>query len=408
MKRKNIEDVFTPRNAKVNNDMYIDRLLLENELRRKIKGTKNIIIYGESGCGKSWLYKNEFKKSKMNYTVMNLAYVEENGGILEYMYNEAVAGTTTKEGYTETKEAGVDVIIASGRLTHEGQYIINSKSALFAYLERYFSRSPGFICFENLEVVFSNAQMMKQLGNLIIMLDDEEFAKYKTKFIIVGVPSNVLSYFSQIKNLPTVANRLVELSEVKPMEKFQVDDFVERGFVKQLKIAFTENELDILKEHINFVTGGVPQRMHEYSEIISNLIKENHWSFTTELIMKADREWIKDSLYQNYEVVMEMMNSENTNIGRRNQVLFCIGKLESKSFTLQEVEQLVRQEFPETCIDQKLNLSIPLGDITEVANPIIAKKNKNYLIPDMKYLLCIRTMLTKKDGKVKRMDLNNL
>ena len=34
---------------------------------------------------------------------------------------------------------------------------------------------------------------MKQLANLIIMLDDEEFAKYKTKFIIVGVPSNILN-----------------------------------------------------------------------------------------------------------------------------------------------------------------------------------------------------------------------
>jgi hypothetical protein len=408
MKRKNIEDVFTPRNATVNRDMYVERILLEDELKNKMKGSMNIIIYGESGCGKSWLYKNEFKKSKKNYKTINLAYVEEVGGILEYMYKEAFAEVARKVGYTETKEAGIDAIVVNSSLKHEGQYEINTKSALFAYLDRYFSKAPGFICFENLEVVFTNMQMMKQLANLIIMLDDEEFAKYKTKFVIVGVPSNILNYFSQIKNLSTVANRLVELSEVKPMEKMQVDDFVERGFIRQLKIEFEERELDLLKEHINFITGGVPQRMHEYSEVLSNLIEKNDWIFSTTLIIEADKEWIKDSLYQNYEVVMRMMNSENTNIGRRNQVLYCIGKLKSKSFSLQDIEKLMLQEFPETCINQNLNLSIPLGDISESNNPIISKKNKVYLILDMKYLLCIRTMLSKVDGKVKRLDLNQL
>lgn len=408
MKRKNIEDVFTPRNATVNRDMYVERIFLETELRKKMKGSKNIIIYGESGCGKSWLYKNEFKKSKKNYKVINLAYVEEYGGILAYMYNEAFAGIATKDAYTETKEAGIDAVLAKATLKHEGQYKVNTKSALFAYLDRYFNGSPGFICFENLEVVFSNVHMMKQLANLIIMLDDEEFAKYKTKFIIVGVPSNILDYFSQLKNLSTVANRLVELSEVSPMEKLQVDDFVERGFIRQLKIKFEERELDLLKEHINFITGGVPQRMHEYSEVLSNLIEEKDWIFSTTLIIDADKQWLKDSLYRNYEVVMSMMNSENTNIGRRNQVLYCIGKLESKSFSVHDIEKLMLQEFPETCINQNLNLSIPLGDISESNNPIISKKNKVYIILDMKYLLCIRTMLSKVDGKVKRLDLNQL
>lgn len=36
---------------------------------------------------------------------------------------------------------------------------VNSKSALFAYLDRYLKKESGFICFENLEVVFSNAQI---------------------------------------------------------------------------------------------------------------------------------------------------------------------------------------------------------------------------------------------------------
>ena len=191
-------------------------------------------------------------------------------------------------------------------------------------------------------------------------------------------------------------------------EKFQIDDFVKRGFIEQLKINFNEADLSQLKEHIYIITGGVPQRMHEYSELLSNLIEENKWVFENNLIVEADKKWLRDSLYQNYEVVMSMMNSENTNIGRRNQVLYCIGKLETKSFSLLDIEKLMLQEFPETCMNQNLNLSIPLGDISEFKNPIIAKKNRNYIIIDMKYLLCIRTMLSKVDGKVKRLDLNQL
>ena len=50
-------DVFTPRRTEVNSDIYIDRPLLEKELRRSLEGSLHTIIYGESGSGKTWLYK---------------------------------------------------------------------------------------------------------------------------------------------------------------------------------------------------------------------------------------------------------------------------------------------------------------------------------------------------------------
>lgn len=53
-------DVFTPRSSVINKEMYVPRARHEAALVRAFQGTKNIIIFGESGCGKSWLYKKSF------------------------------------------------------------------------------------------------------------------------------------------------------------------------------------------------------------------------------------------------------------------------------------------------------------------------------------------------------------
>lgn len=55
------EEVFTPRSAEVNPAMYVDRPEYQQELRRAIRSGYSVIIYGESGCGKSWLYKKVFE-----------------------------------------------------------------------------------------------------------------------------------------------------------------------------------------------------------------------------------------------------------------------------------------------------------------------------------------------------------
>jgi predicted GTPase len=63
-KKNEIKKVFTPRNNTVNKKMYIHRKELELELKRKINGSKHILIYGDSGCGKSWLYKKVLSDEK--------------------------------------------------------------------------------------------------------------------------------------------------------------------------------------------------------------------------------------------------------------------------------------------------------------------------------------------------------
>lgn len=64
MKRKEPHEVFTPRQSEVNLDMYVHRPYHEKMLKRWLKETMHGFIFGESGSGKTWLYKNFLVKSE--------------------------------------------------------------------------------------------------------------------------------------------------------------------------------------------------------------------------------------------------------------------------------------------------------------------------------------------------------
>ena len=51
--RKRPQEVFTPRAAEINENMYVNRPNLEIRLKRAIQGSYHVIVYGDSGSGKS-------------------------------------------------------------------------------------------------------------------------------------------------------------------------------------------------------------------------------------------------------------------------------------------------------------------------------------------------------------------
>ena len=55
--RPPITDAFTPRGAEVNPEMYVHWPIHEKSLKRSVLGSVHTIVLGESGSGKSWLFK---------------------------------------------------------------------------------------------------------------------------------------------------------------------------------------------------------------------------------------------------------------------------------------------------------------------------------------------------------------
>ncbi|MCT4687503.1 hypothetical protein [Vallitalea sp.] len=121
--KRKVEDVFTPRNPDVNNIMYVHRPELEKVLYRKILGSKHMIIYGESGCGKSWLYKKVLAEQRINYGLINLAKAKRMGSITN-VFKDQLANRINyeKTEYTDVKRASANALAFNGGLENRNTF----------------------------------------------------------------------------------------------------------------------------------------------------------------------------------------------------------------------------------------------------------------------------------------------
>ncbi len=244
--RKAVNEVFTPRNSNVNADMYIGRPYLEKVLFRSVMGSMHSFLFGESGNGKSWMYKNVFYEKSINHVIANCANASRKNSITDEIYSVCVkTGSPTKTSYKEKKEAGISAGFASADLSHEGEYQIKQEDNLitaFDSLSKVSSGSKSVIVLDNVETIFDNKKLMGELADLIILLDDSRYAKFGVKFLIVGIPSEVNKYFSTSKNSSSVGNRVEEIQRVSGLDYTQVLDLIGRGFIKYLKIEISETQ----------------------------------------------------------------------------------------------------------------------------------------------------------------------
>jgi hypothetical protein len=123
--RPGVNEVFTPRRTDVNRDIYIDRPELEKELRRSLQGSLHTIIFGESGSGKSWLYKKVLSDLGAYVATANCANALRFNSLTKEI--EDVAGLENPrrlEGQDEEMHAGINMVAADGGLKSTRRYAI--------------------------------------------------------------------------------------------------------------------------------------------------------------------------------------------------------------------------------------------------------------------------------------------
>lgn len=410
---KSPAEVFTPRSPTVNDEMYIGRPDLEAALEKALLGTQHVLIHGESGSGKSWLYKHVIKRLNGHAVSVNLANASRFGSIGGACKNAVdSSGIAVKTRYSETKSAEVDAVIASGNISNTGEYEIGQKEPFEACLLLASQRGKGkvaWLVFENLESIFLNEKLMRELADVITLLDDEQYSQYGAKLLIVGVPKDVREYFVKAASA-TVSNRLQEIPEVGGLSHDQVREFVDRGFNKQLGLNVSEPEIDEIVQHAEWVTGGIPQRLHEYCLELSTLLVEGR-VYSESVFDEADRRWLVQHLSNDYGLIVGVMNEKETKVGRRNQVLYSLGQVQRDTFRITDIEAIVRAEFPKSTEKLTLDVSGILGSLASTERGIIKRSPKGdaYLFVDPRYRMCIRAMLRKTDDeKVAQLDLRNV
>lgn len=396
-------DVFTPRQAEVNNDIYIHREKHEKSLIRWLDNTMHGFIFGESGNGKTWLYKKVFSEHGINYKIANCTLAASRGSLRAEIFSACMPeNSPTKTGYSETKEAGIEAVFASAGVSHEGTYEILQEDKLLTSFKAISKTSnydkPSVIVLDNIETIIHNQQIMDELADMIILLDDERYSKYKVKFLIVGVPIGVIEYFSRSKNRSSVSNRITELPSVSGFTQSETVEIVKKGFNDLLKLNFSNLVIEGIGRRVHNRTLGVPQRVHEYCLALYYALEDNNWEPNQTSFEETDINWLEQGLRESYAAIEKhLTGTEGQN--RKRQVLFTIGLFQSHQFTTTEIGETLRRNFTSEQITSDSGIGQILSGLTKGESPIIQqnKITKAYSVTDPRHIMCLRAMLRKND-----------
>jgi ABC-type Mn2+/Zn2+ transport system ATPase subunit len=77
--------------------MYVARPIHEKSLSRALKRNSHTLIFGESGNGKSWLYKKVLYSEDINYVVANCANASRIGSLTQEICKSIISPGTVKK-----------------------------------------------------------------------------------------------------------------------------------------------------------------------------------------------------------------------------------------------------------------------------------------------------------------------
>ncbi len=392
------EEVFTPRSHDLNQKTYAERPTLEARLRRALNGHKYILLYGESGNGKTWLYKRVFQDAKVPFEVINLAKMH-NEGSLNAVLSAKVGDLGAKVIASEKKEfdAGIRPGGIGGGYKDTIEYKSMPSSPLEILAFEMNIRSSGkmsILVLDNFEQIVDNTEFVRQVASLIISADDEFVARSGIKIMIVGTPTNIRDMISKVSNATTISNRVVEIPEVARLELGEARHIMAQGFETHLKLTYVVDK-NVLYRSIAHKTDRIAQHVQELCLKIAQNAFDNNKVINDKVVVDAEREWMEETLSADLAVVETLMNAQRTKVGRKNQVIYCLGLLESEDFNHHEVEKKLRATFT---VDNDLNLNIPqtLAGFAKADTPLIRKtgpRGSRYRFCSPKMKMVIRTRL---------------
>lgn len=400
------EEVFTPKGKDINEQIYVQRVDLETYLSDAIRKPKHIVIHGESGCGKTWLYKKVLKDKNIHYEVLNSATINSSGSLIKSI--EALNARlcpSAQTGYEERINAEANAVFAKGSVENKKQYSVKANEPylmLLNQISKKAKRSASFLVIENLEHVVKNENHLRDLSSLILYLDDDEYSQHNVRLILVGTPTDLREYFSKTSESQTIVNRLQEIPEVAALTSTETKYIAKKGLLDMLQISIVDDDKNKfntsrLLNDVSWYSANIPQYVHEICLEIALESEKHDQKISFFWFVNALRKWVQGSLISENARLEQNVNSRETRHGRRNQVMYTIGFLPANEFNSIEVEERLRALFPKSTQDKTLNISANLIDLSKGEHPIIRKtpKGTHYRFIDPKIKIMTRWILVR-------------
>lgn len=399
------EDVFTPRAAAVNPKTYISRPDLERALTMALRVPKHVVIHGESGTGKTWLYKKVLGDKSYHYEVANMGLCAGLGSIAEVLRANVCRELTSSVDMQRSVEGGIPALAKlNATQTEKTQHFSDPLLAALNAVRNRARDKPACLVFDNLEQVTKKPELVQELAGYLLLVDDERYAEPDVKIMLVGTSNEVREFISQVRSSSPVANRINEVPEVSRLTDEQARELMENGFFNLLGCETnpdTKEERARLLSLLAYHSDRIPLHVQDLCFYVSCGAEENLWTIDGAVVVNSTKEWIKSSLVADVSRVQHNLNSIRTTIGRRNQVLYCLGQMHKYDFNAADVESALKRCFPRSSAGVFLSIPKILSDLATSDHPII-KKNPNsnyYRFIDPKFRIVVRWILNRTDDE---------
>jgi hypothetical protein len=398
-------DVFTPRGALPNPEMYIPRPELEADLKQALTINTNVIIRGDSGCGKSWLYKKVLDELEAAYAIINLAQARTYGSVGEAVIRTVAAGTDVVIG----GKSGAQVSFLGGVFQALGGNVRETKriaadpviEAVRLLRRRAGKRRIACLVFDNFEQIADDARLIRELANIIMQIDTPDWAAYNVHNVIVGTPSNIREFFAQVGSAP-IQNRMREIPEVSRLSYEQAHALIVAGFVNNL--GYTRGAAFPIVKDIAWMADRIPQHIHGLCLEVAFESQRVQNKLDSDVVAAAQRRWLQSSESASYvTIARQMQNATAASAKRRNQALYALAQLDRLDFSASDVERHMRREFPVTTNVQNLGAAAILRYFAESSPPIVAPSaigSGLYHFTNPIHRVCLRVMLVKDQNEI--------
>ena len=381
---KKINEVFSTRNF-YDNNRYIKRESIENEIKSKLDRERAFYIHGISGCGKTWLVYHVLEELKIKYEYINFASIASNGSLSEYFQTKLGRIET---GETETMGAQVSAVIAGGGLQHEKSYSV-SKDIYMEYCKK---NKKKILVFDNFEAIISNDLQKKEFANILIRIDDPMILEFDVRIIVIGTMAHMRDFFAELDNYQTLQNRIAIMREVGGFTESECAAFVSKKVLSECNFQYSDEFVSGLYKK----TRGIPQSVCDYCAYsliyaLKNDIKKIEGE---ELINQVDKIWVSERLAGEYSIISNLMKKNGETNPKLNLVLFAISKQGLSEFSSEKIYVVISEIFQKEV--GKKNIKGYLKDISSSeknANILIKKNTDSYMIRSANTFTCMNMVL---------------
>ncbi|WHQ85118.1 AAA family ATPase (plasmid) [Tritonibacter mobilis] len=330
--------------------MYVPRPEHERALRRGIQTGYNIVLFGDSGCGKSWLYKKVFKDERIYYRTLDFSS-SENVDEVDFQMLELVSSYEEWQDKERKQTDSIDFKPARMGAGRQGEVVQEriDRSPFFQVvtsIRSHAGKRTAYLVLENLEYILDKPDIVRRIQKMLLALDDPDLGRSKVRICLVGVPSEIKEILSDGNRFQTISNRVYEVPELSKLDRKSVDLLILRGLEQELDYEVESKTFCCGK--IAFATYQIPQYVHDVCLHVALRAEDEHNIVTPDLIDGAVQDWVMSNSRQGVEFIRKWIMADRSQKSVRAKTMFAISRLDKHFFEAEDVTRMMRQEFPRT------------------------------------------------------------